>query len=342
MTEIKHPPLTADDLVWLGAADDDDDDGPIEQDAPEAPAQGDEVEQHDDPEQAPTPPPEGEDEAAIKRKFNKRLKEIEGKGDNWTDKTLSEIEMAEDWMATEPADRYLHAEGVGWRRYQKGIWADGAHDIYQDLAAFVRDRVEKTIAVRSLNKTSVVKSIMSHVAEHRAAPVNTFDADLLLVAFPDGTVIDAATWTRRPAVREDRITKTIAVAPSDEPSQFWADFVFEALSHYPEDRRDEIAAYMQEWVGVAMTGSCIDETFLFLWGTRGAGKGTFSETICAMLGDYGTTVAGERIAGERHEHRQWMASLAGKRFVLINELPARGRWRSDDLNKAQFVNRMHL
>ena len=82
-----------------------------------------------------------------------------------------------------------------------------------------------------------------------------------------------------------------------------------------------------------MTGSCIDEVFLFLWGTRGAGKGTFSETICAMLGDYGTTVAGERIAGERHEHRQWMASLAGKRFVLINELPARGRWRSDDLNK---------
>ena len=90
---------------------------------------------------------------------------------------------------------------------------------------------------------------------------------------------------------------------------------------------------MQIWAGMSMTGICTDETFMFLWGTLGAGKGTFSETICAMLGTYATTIAGERIAGERHEHRQWMASLAGRRFALINELPARGKWRSDDLNK---------
>ena len=70
-------------------------------------------------------------------------------------------------MATEPSDRYLFAEGVGWRRYQKGIWTDGAHNIYQDLAAVVRGRVEKTIAARSLNKTSVVKK--HHVACSRAS-----------------------------------------------------------------------------------------------------------------------------------------------------------------------------
>ena len=236
-------------------------------------------------------------------------------------------------MATEPSDRYLFAEGTGWRRYEKGKWIDGTHNIYQDLAAFVRGRVEKTLAARALNKTSVVKSIMAHIAEHRAAPADSFDADPLLVAFPDGTVLDAPTWTRRPAIREDRITRTLAVAPSAEPSQRWADFVFEALAHYPEAQRDEISGYMQEWCGLAMTGVCTDEAFLFLWGIYGSGKGTFSETICAMAGDYGTTVAGERIAGERHEHRQWMAGLASKRFVLINELPARGRWRSDDLNK---------
>ena len=173
---------------------------------------------------------------------------------------------------------------------------------------------------------------MAHVAEHRAAPADSFDADGSVIAFPDGTVLDAATWTRRPATREDRITKTMAVAPSDEPSGLWATFLHEALSHYPEDRRDEIAAYIQEWIGVAMTGSCRDEVFLFLWGIRGAGKSTFSETICTMLVTYGTSLAGERIAGERHEHRQWLAGLAGKRFALINELPTRGRWRSDDLN----------
>ena len=147
-------PLTFDDIPFATSADwpeDTTEDGPGEQDAPEAPARGEGVEQ------APTLPHDGEDEAAIKRKFNVRLKEIEGKDDTRADRTLSEIEMAEDWMATEPGDRYLHAEGVGWRRYEKGLWTDGAHDLYQNLAAFIRERVEGTTEARSLNKHSVVR-----------------------------------------------------------------------------------------------------------------------------------------------------------------------------------------
>ena len=127
--------------------------------------------------------------------------------------------------------------------------------------------------------------------------------------------------------------KTLAASPADEPSNLWSSFVFEALDHYREERRDEVAAYLQEWLGVALVGDCRDEIFMFLWGTRGAGKSVFSETICTMMGDYGATLSGERVAGDHPQHRQWVASLQGKRFTLINELPEKARWRSEDLNK---------
>ena len=318
-----HKPLTADDLPWLDAVVDDD--------------EGVDAKPESEPE-----PVEAEkrprNKEAGRREFNALQRKLEDAGvfkapsDN-QDRTLSEMELATAWMEREEADRYLHADGKGWKRYLGGRWYEGTHEIYKSIAAEVRSRVEGKTSAKALNKHSTVRSIMAHAEEHLAVEMDTFDANHLHVAFPDGTLLDAETWTRRPATREDRITKTLAAAPSDEPSSLWATFVYESLSHYPEDKRDEIAAYMQEWVGLAMTGDCRDETFLFLWGTRGAGKGTFSETLCTLLGDYGATLSGERVAGEHQQHRQWMAGLQGKRFCLVNELPERGRWRCDDLNK---------
>ena len=235
-----HKPLTADDLPWIDALADADEDGEVE--------------------------PDAEPDAVI----NAKVKEIEGEP---SDRTLSEMQLATDWMELEIADRYLHADGRGWRMYQGGRWHEGGHAIYKSISAEVRSRVEGKPSARSLNKHSTVRAIMSHAEEHLAVDADTFDAEPLHIAFPDATVLDAATWTRRPATREDRITKRLAAAPSDEPSGEWASFLFQALSHYPEDQRDEIAGYIQEWAGMAMTGDCRDETFLFLWGTKGAGKG---------------------------------------------------------------------
>ena len=149
---------------------------------------------------------EVESEAIIKRRFNAKVREIEGKTSDREDKTLSEIEVASDWMATEASERYLHADDVGWKRYEFGRWRDGEHDIYQDITEYIRGRVEATNAARTLNKHSVVRSVMAHVAEHRAVPADSFDANPLLVAYPDGTVLDVGAWTHRKATKEDKIS----------------------------------------------------------------------------------------------------------------------------------------
>ena len=230
-----RPPLTEDDIPFLTVLD-----GGVE---------------HVDHEEVE---PEPEPAAVIKRRFGAKVKEIEG---GTSDRTLSEIELATSWMETEASDRYLHADGIGWKRYEFGRWRDGEHDIYQDITGYIRGRVEATNAARTLNKHSTVRSIMAHAAEHRAVPADSFDANPLLVAYPDGTVLDVEKWTHRKATRDDRISKTLAASPADEPSSLWATFLHQALAHYREDKRDQIAAYVQEVLGVALTGDCRDETF---------------------------------------------------------------------------------
>ena len=247
--------------------------------------------------------------------------------------TLSEGELAEKWLQTPDAGQYLHADGVGWKRYQSGYWSDAGHDIYQSVSAHIRGRVEKTKAARSLNRHSTFRNAVAYAEEWRAVDAAEFDGNPMLVPFSDGTVLDVRTWTRRPAEREDMICQRLPVTPSDEPSQLWSTFLYSALGHYPEERRDEIAAYLQEWAGVSLTGDTRDEAFIFLWGSKGTGKGTFSETLAALLGPLGTVLSGERVAGEQFQHRQWVAGLQGKRFILVNELPDKGRWKSEELNK---------
>lgn len=131
----KHPPLTADDLTWLPDVDDDD--------GPNGPP---EVEQ---------PPSSAKDaeETSIKRKANAKIRQIESVTSTRDDKSLSEIELAEDWLETQGSDRYLYADGLGWRRYLHGRWHDGGHEIYKDISAFIRARVEATASARTLTST---------------------------------------------------------------------------------------------------------------------------------------------------------------------------------------------
>ena len=166
----------------------------------------------------------------------------------------------------------------------------------------------------------------------RTVALDTFDAQPLLVALPDGTVLDVGSWQKRDATPLDRLRTALAVNPAEEPSERWEGFVLEALAHYGDADRQDVADYLQEWCGVALIGDCRDETILFPWGDPGSGKSTFYETLQRVSDATGAQISGERVAGERLDHRQWLAGLAGKRLCIINELPEHGRWNTADLN----------
>ena len=117
-----------------------------------------------------------------------------------------------------------------------------------------------------------------------------------------------------------------------EPSAQWDSFVFDSLAAYDPEDRLAVKDYLQEWAGAALTGDCVDGAMVFMHGRPGTGKSTFCETLAACFGDYSATVQGSRVAGEDHQHLQWLAGLNGKRLLYVDEVPERGKWRTDVLS----------
>ena len=245
---------------------------------------------------------------------------------------LSEGSFAREWATRLNKDAYLYAAGEGWLRFEGGRWHDGACTARKTMSELIRVRVVGTKEAKRFDCHRVVCGALAMAEYERTVPVDSFDAKRLHIPFADGTLLDVETWQRNPAGPRDRIRKSLAVMPSSTPSRLWTRFVYEALSHYPQGEREEVACYLQEWCGLALTGDCRDEAALFLWGDPGSGKSTFFETLLAVMGSLGAAVSGKRVAGDREDHRQWIAALQGKRLVVINELPERGRWNSEDLN----------
>ena len=247
-------------------------------------------------------------------------------------RTLSEGAFCRRWEEEHSRDEYLFASGEGWLVFVAGRWEPGECAARKSMSGNIKGIVEGTEEARRFDCHRVVRGALSMAEYERTVPVDSFDSKGHLVPFPDGRVLDLQSWQQRPARPEDRIRKTLAVSPESKPSQRWCEFLDQALSHYHKKQRAEIAAYIQEWCGLALTGDCRDEAALFLWGDSGCGKSTFFETLLAVLGNLGTTVSGKRVAGDREDHRQWLARLQGRRLVVVNELPERGRWNTEDMN----------
>ena len=81
---------------------------------------------------------------------------------------------------------------------------------------------------------------------------------------------------------------------------------------------------MQKFTGYCLTGSTEEEKFLIAYGPGGCGKGTFFETVAAVLGDYKTVVPIDTLlAGTFYTNGEGptseLAKLAGKRYVLSSE-----------------------
>ena len=271
-----------------------------------------------------------------KRRGNVLIRKLTGQATDGDQATWSEGEFSRTWSLVHGLDEFLFVKGVGWLRFDSGIWRDGASVARRFMASTIKDRVQQTKSASKFDRASAIDGAlkMAQVApsETRTVEVSSFDNDPMTVGLPGGRIFEVSTGEARSAKPQDRIRKTLAVAPSDEPSRLWADFVFEALCHYPVAERDEIAAWLQEFCGAMLTGDCRDQKCLFIWGSPGSGKTVFAETLRHVMADYAFVIAGERLAGRDQGHRQWVVGLAGRRLVLVNELPERGTWRTPDLN----------
>jgi putative DNA primase/helicase len=142
------------------------------------------------------------------------------------------------------------------------------------------------------------------------------DTDALLLNVVNGT-LDLRTLELREHRRGDLITKIAPVefnAKAECP--LWEEFLRTVTKDDPT-----LIDFLQRAAGYAITGDVGAHVLFFLYGGGRNGKGTFVNTLLAMLGDYAVKVPTEILLARKGErHPTTLTMLQGKRFIVCNEV----------------------
>jgi putative DNA primase/helicase len=202
-----------------------------------------------------------------------------------------------------------------------------AKDTVTNLKQLVADAVEagaKSDGVkalvsfwRSCETQRKVEEILSLARWNLVIKQGKFDADPDLLGVRNGAV-DLRTGKLLPAERPDYITKQANVA-FDESADcpLWEQFLIDTTQS-----DHDLIGYLQQCVGISLTGHTKEHLFFVVVGPGGTGKSTFFETIKHVWGDYAIGIDPNSLASMKAEGgraRPDIARLPGVRLAFANE-----------------------
>lgn len=217
---------------------------------------------------------------------------------------------------------WLCWDGVRWRRDDTGEVMRRAKDttraIVDEAQACTHEETRKALLAHALSseKASRLASMVSLASTEAGVPVQTdaLDADLWSLNCANG-LVDLRTGVLAPHRREDLCTKLCPVAYDPEATAPVFEAFLERVQPDPEMR-----AFLARLVGYFTTGVIRDHVFPIHYGVGGNGKGTFTELVLAVLGEYGRQVPTELLlAKDRDGHPTDRMTLFGTRFAAASE-----------------------
>ncbi len=142
-----------------------------------------------------------------------------------------------------------------------------------------------------------------------------WDNDPWLLGVPNG-VVDLRTGELRPGQPHDRLTMQTGVPyDPDANGSRWTQFVQEI---FPEDQL--LGDFLQRAIGYSLTGITTEQVLFLLYGTGANGKGSLTNTIKRVLGDYGWNMPFATVEmKDRAAIPNDLAALVGRRFVIASE-----------------------
>jgi putative DNA primase/helicase len=222
--------------------------------------------------------------------------------------------------------RYCHHAG-SWYQWNGTLWCkDEVGRAFHSARILARQLAseQKERARLKASSSSFAGGVERFAARDPVvtATAHTWDRDLYLLGTPAGTV-DLRTGELREARREDYITKSTAVAPSETADcPRWLKFLDEATGG-----DQALIEFMQQWCGYCLTGNTQEHALVFVHGDGGNGKGTFLNTATSILQDYATTAAMDTfIASKGDKHTTDVAMLHGARLVTASETEEGRAW----------------
>lgn len=220
-----------------------------------------------------------------------------------------------------------------WLVWSGTHWKQDKTALVQELAIkAARQRLRDAVEIQDTDrqKAEVGFSLGCLSASRRRAVVDTaavfqainllpeaLDADPWVLNCQNGTLC-LRTGELRPHRREDYLTR-VAPVPY-EPSAtcpLWEKFLARVMA----DNADVIA-YLQRAAGYCLTGSTGEEVFFLLHGPGRNGKGVFTGTLAALLGDLADTVPVDLLCDSKRNAdapSPHLAKLPGVRLVHTSE-----------------------
>ena len=237
----------------------------------------------------------------------------------------SDQALTEKFAAAKGDVLHYLTDDKSWWSFEKGLWLERISGPIFDCGEFIKAQ-EPAGAGKNLHKRLNSEKLVTAVlrlAKDRPefrAKASDFDHDSWLVGLPEGLALDLTTGEVRAARPDDLLTRALPAIPSDdEPEKScprWLQYLEET---HPGDR--DLQAYLQRYAGYCATSSVREEQVLFLIGRPGAGEGTYTETLQAVLGPYYCQLPLDLLLEDAKEDRRLnhIAELRGKRLGVCNE-----------------------
>jgi putative DNA primase/helicase len=215
-------------------------------------------------------------------------------------------ELSDRWLARSADER---AYGLGtWMRYGEGVWEPLAEAVVQRENMDVL-RAAKAEKIRPT--ASLLRSVetLSRIAV--TIPDGEWDADPDVLVCANGT-LHIPTGELRDHDPENHATSAVPYEydPSAE-APTWERFLREVTG-------EDVAPFLQEFAGYALTTDTSHELALWLYGPPGGGRSTFLAGLGAMLGPR----AGLLGLSEIQRNRFALADIPGKTLLTATEQPA--------------------
>ena len=155
-----------------------------------------------------------------------------------------------------------------------------------------------------------------------------FDTIGHLIGIPKG-VIDLRTGTIRNAQNDEYVHRSLSYDPVDEPCPVFLEFLDHISSH-----NEEVKNWLFHWLGLCLIGEPNSRIILFILGSRGSGKSTFSLFLQTLLEHYATSINNENLDFRNFaQHATWKAALRGKRFISMSEIKEGMKLNTQALNE---------
>lgn len=227
---------------------------------------------------------------------------------------------------------FLHSEALGWLKHTGTHWerteatAAAERAITETLIARMSAAVKAGKDNETLKKfvpnSSRVKGAKNQLQTLVNVKTTDFDADPDYLNCKNG-VVDLRTGEISPHSTAQKFLYCAPVAYRPDADQTtWGSWLAEAVGL-------EMESWLQMAVGYSLTGHTREEVMFYLFGPPRSGKGTFTETLLAVLGEpLGSVIGFHVLTAQREVDSQnfALAPLHSARFIAASESNAYERF----------------